>query len=238
MEYTLLGAALVGVIPVYLVLHWEARRAGTTARARELWDITLGAAAAGVLVGRLAAMATAGVNPITHPADILIVRGGVATGPAALAALATAAWLGKRELWFVLDGLAPAALVGLGGWHAGCLVRGTCLGTPSRLPWAAAQNGSVITRHPVEIYAALALFAGAVALELWRVGLRTRPGLSAGMALAVAATVRLATEPLRPSLSGGPVGWYVAGALVGVGEAAWALRRHRHRVAQLRETSQ
>ena len=34
-----------------------------------------------------------GVNPLTHPADIVIIRGGVATGPAALAALATVAIL-------------------------------------------------------------------------------------------------------------------------------------------------
>jgi hypothetical protein len=37
-----------------------------------------------------------------------------------------------------------------------------------------------------------------------------------GAAFALAAGVRLATEPFRLSLTGGPVGWYAAGIGVGV----------------------
>lgn len=225
MEFTLLGAALIGVIPVYAVLRWEAHRSGTGFR--EMWDIALSAAVIGLFVGRLAAMVSAGVNPIAHPADVLIIRGGVATGPAATAALVAVVWMGRRELWPVLDGLAPAALAGLGGWHAGCLVRSACLGTPSNLPWAFAETGSAITRHPVEIYAALALVVAAVLLVLSRDRIGTRPGLTAGAALAIASAVRLATEPMRPALGAGPIGWYWAGLIAGLGLMVWALRHHR-----------
>ena len=216
MEFTLLGAVFVGVIALYGVLYWEARRGDAAGCTHDLWEISLTAAAAGVFAGRLAAMIGDGVNPITNPADILIVRGGVATGPAATAALLMAAWLGRRELWPVLDGLAAGVLAGLGGWHLGCVVRDTCLGTPSDLPWAMTQPGSTVARHPVELYAALALLVGSMVLAWLRSSNRLRPAVAAGAALAWAGTVRIATEPLRPTLGRGPIIWYLAAIAVGV----------------------
>ncbi len=224
MEFTLLGAVFVGVVPLYLVLYWEAKRGNAASCTRNLWDIALSAVVAGVFVGRLAAMVADGVNPLTNPGDILIVRGGVATGPAVVAALATVAWLGRRELWPVFDGLAAASLAGLSGWHAGCLVRGACLGSPSDLPWAYAQSGSTISRHPVELYAAVLLALGAVAIAIWRSRGRPLPGLPAAAALICAATVRLVTEPLRPTLDGGPVWWYILGIALGGAVAVTRLR--------------
>ncbi len=221
MEFTLLGAVFVGIVPLYGVLYWEARRGNAAACTRNLWDVALTAVIAGVVVGRIAAMISDGVNPLAHPGDLLIIRGGVATGPASLAALATVAWIGRTELWAVMDGLAAAALAGLGGWHLGCVVRDACLGTPSDLPWAIAQDGSTITRHPVEVYATLALFAAAASLAIRRMKHRPRPGMAAAFALAMVSLVRLVTEPLRPTLAGGPVGWYIAGLLAGVGLAVW-----------------
>jgi hypothetical protein len=108
--------------------------------------------------------------------------------------------------------MAPAILLALAGWHAGCLWRGACLGTVSDLPWAWSQTGSSVTRHPVEIYAALALALGAYLVS--RLG--WRPWVRAGAALALASGIRLATEPLRPSITGGPIGWYVAGLVLGI----------------------
>ncbi len=227
MEFSLLGAVFVAMVLLYVTLYWEARRGNAVSCSRNLWDLALTAVLVGVFVGRVAAMVDAGVNPITHPGDLIIIRGGVATGPATVAALATAAWIGRKELWPVLDGLAAAALAGLGGWHAGCVVRDACLGTPSDLPWAIAQEGSAVTRHPVEIYAALGLVIAAAAIAVWRMKGRPAPGMPAGLALAAAGLARLATEPLRPTLAGGPVGWYVAGLLVGVGLVAWrGTQRH------------
>ena len=216
MEFSLLGAVFVGVVPLYVVLYWEAKRANAASCTRNLWDIALTAVIVGVFLGRIAAMVGDGVNPLTHPADLIIIRGGVATGPAAVAALAAVAWIGRDELWAVMDGLAAAALAGLGGWHLGCVVRDACLGTPSDLPWAMAQQGSTVTRHPVEIYAALALFAAAGIVGLWRVRSWPRPGVAAAVALTVGSLVRLATEPLRPTLGGGPIVWYILGTLVGL----------------------
>jgi hypothetical protein len=113
--------------------------------------------------------------------------------------------------------MAPSILLALSGWHAGCLWRDACLGTASALPWAWPLQGSPVTRHPVEIYAALALAAAAWAVSRlgWRLWLRF------GTGVAVAAILRQATETLRPSIDGGPTGWYLTGILVGVLIAAF-----------------
>lgn len=227
MEFTLLGSAAIAVACLYGVLWWEAKRGNVLECSRSLWDIALTAVVVGVVAGRIAAMIGDGVNPITHPADLLIVRAGVATGWASLAALATAAWLGRKEVWPVLDGLAAAGLAGLAGWHAGCLTRGACLGSPSDLPWALTQPGSTVSRHPVELYAALALAAAAVALAAWRRRRLPPAGVPAAIALAVAGTIRLVTEPLRPSLGTGPVGWYVAAIVAGVAMLVWRVWKVR-----------
>jgi prolipoprotein diacylglyceryltransferase len=225
MEFTLLGAVFVAMVPLYLVLYWEARRGNAASCSKNLWDVALTAAVVGVFAGRIAAMIGDGVNPIAHPADILIVRGGVATGPATLAALATVIWIGRNELWPVLDGLAAAALAGLGGWHAGCVVRDACLGTASDLPWAIAQDGSAITRHPVELYAALLLAIAAAIVAVWRMRGRPAQGLPLGLALALAGFTRIVTEPMRPTLGGGPTLWYWSGLVLGIAVVAWSWNR-------------
>jgi hypothetical protein len=82
----------------------------------------------------------------------------------------------------------------------------------SDLPWVWALPGSQATRHPVEIYAAIALALGA-----WVVSrLGWRRWARAGVALTVISAVRLLTEPLRPSITGGPVAWYIAGVVIGL----------------------
>ncbi len=223
MEFTLLGAVFFAIVPLYAVLYWEAKRGNAIACTRNLWDLALSAVIAGVFVGRITAMLLDGVNPLTSPADVIIIRGGVSPVAATVAAIGTAAWLGRTELWAVLDGLAAASLAGLGGWHAGCVVRDSCLGTPSDLPWAVAQQGSNVTRHPVEIYAALLLLATAAAIAWMRSNRVGAPGTYGAAALAAASLARLATEPLRPSLDGGPTAWYLGGLIAGT--ILWWLRR-------------
>jgi len=220
MEFTLLAAAAIGIAGVWLMLRWEAARGIAAGCARDLWDVALGAIGAGIVVGRVAAMVVAGVNPVLRPADLIIVRAGVATGWASIGALAVVAWTSRRPPWIVADGLAAASLAGLSGWHAGCVVRSACLGTTTDLPWGFAASPGGLPRHPVEVYAAVLLLAAALALALWKARGRPPLGVPAGLALASAGAVRLVTEPLRPSLGGGPVWWYVAAMAAGTAVAA------------------
>jgi len=220
MEFTLLAAAAIGIAGVWLMLRWEAARGIAAGCARDLWDVALGAIGAGIVVGRVAAMVVAGVNPVLRPADLIIVRAGVATGWASIGALAVVTWTSRRPPWIVADGLAAAALAGLSGWHAGCVVRSACLGTTTDLPWGFAASPGGLPRHPVEVYAAVLLLAAALALALWKARGRPPLGVPAGLALASAGAVRLVTEPLRPSLGGGPVWWYVAAMAAGTAVAA------------------
>jgi prolipoprotein diacylglyceryltransferase len=193
---------------------------------RDLWEVAITAVVIGLAVGRVVAMVRGGVNPFSHPGDLILVRAGVDTAAASIAALVTAGWLTRSDPLEQLDGLAPAAVLGIAGWHAGCLFRDACLGTPSSLPWAWSQPGSSITRHPVELYAALVLAAGA--WVLFRLRLRyPSPGLVAGLGLALVGFARLITEPLRPALFSGPVWWYGAAIAAGLALAAWSIFRTR-----------
>lgn len=217
MEFTLLFAAASA-----LVAMWVANRMARP-DVEKPTDLLIGAAAVGLFAGRIAAMVIDGVNPITNPGDIIIVRAGVDTGFATVGALAALAWATRSDLPRVSDLLAPAAVAGLAGWHAGCVWRDACLGTVSDLPWALAQEGSAVTRHPVEIYAALALVGAAYLLSR----LPFAPWLRTGSALGLAALIRLGTQPFRPSLTGGPVWWYGAGIGAGLLMAFWALASRR-----------
>lgn len=225
MEFTLLWAAATGVGLAAVMASLEKRWGLIPEEIRSLTDLILGAAVTGLITGRLASMVLAGTSPITHPADILIVRSGVDTGFASLGALAFVGLTSRRHLATTLDVLGPAALAGLAGWHAGCLYRGACLGTTSTLPWAFAQEGSTLTRHPVEIYAALLFLTGALALLGALRSRRSAPGVLGALALSGAGLIRLITEPLRPSLGSGPVGWYLVAVTVGLVGAIVMLRR-------------
>ena len=209
MEFTLLWAALTAI-----GFAWLGTRIWPERLPDHATDRMVGAAAAGLLVGRLSAMLLQGTNPLSNPGDILIVRGGVHTGTATAAAIATYLWAAKWKVAY-LDATSPAALMGLGGWHAGCLWRNACLGSGSELPWAWAQEGSLISRHPVELYTAVGLMISAwlVSRLPWRLLTKS------GVALALAGLVRLLTEPMRPSITGGPVGWYIAAIVVGLAAA-------------------
>jgi prolipoprotein diacylglyceryltransferase len=203
-EFTLLWAALTGVAGLWIgVRLWAGDQSDS------LFDNLLLAAGVGLLGGRVTAMLVQGLNPVSNIGDLLIVRGGVSTAAAAIFAVGALFLTTGRQIK-VLDGAAPAVLLGLAGWHLGCLWRSACLGTASSLPWALSEAGSSITRHPVEIYAAVGMLVGAVLVS------RLPEHLRSGAALSLAAGVRLATEPFRLSLTGGPVGWYTAGVGVGV----------------------
>ena len=224
MEFTLLFAAAIGVGVGALALRWEAARGNAADCAADLWDVLIAGLVVGLFVGRLAAMIGAGLNPLTSLGDILIIRGGVATGPATVAGLATVAILARGEIIAVADALAVAGLATLGGWHLGCLARESCLGTTTDIPWAMTEAGSTVGRHPVELYAAALFLLAAAGLALYRKR-RLAPGLAAAISLFVAGAGRLLTEPYRLSLSGGPVWWYGLAIVAGLAGVIVAKRQ-------------
>ena len=209
MEFTLLLSAATGFFGVWVTNR--VRRDRYPAWLTRPTDLLIGVAAVGMLTGRLTAMVATGVNPITHPFDILLVRGGVNTAMAAVGACLALAWTMRDHLAEVFDLLVPASLAGLAGWHGGCVWRGTCLGAVTDLPWGMAVEGSTVTRHPVELYTAAGL-----ALAAFIVGrLPDRPMLATGAGVAAVAGIRLATEPLRLSVVGGQGAVYSVGLALG-----------------------
>jgi prolipoprotein diacylglyceryltransferase len=235
MEFTLLGNAAIAAAAGWVLLRWEARRGNAAGCAGDLWETAMVAAVAGVLGGRLIAMLVDGVAPWLHPADVLLVRAGVSTVGASLTTGAVFLFIARREPVAMADGVAASALAALAGWHGGCITRDACLGTASDLPWTVAQAGSTVTRHPVEIYAAILFVAAAVLLGLWKAYGRPAPGVPASLAVTAAAGIRLLTEPIRPSLSGGPVWFYVLALVLGAASALFLLTR-RQRTKGLRDS--
>jgi prolipoprotein diacylglyceryltransferase len=227
MEFTLLGAAALAGAAVWVMLWWEARHGNADRCSGNLWETALFSAMVGLFMGRLATMLANGTNPFTNPGDIMLVRGGVSTIVAPLATITVFLFISRKEPVAMADGISAAALAGLAGWHAGCLFRDACLGTATELPWAITQAGSSVGRHPVEVYAAALLAIAAVALAAWKAYRRPPAGVPTSMAVAVAAAVRLVTEPMRPSLGGGPVWFYGVALVAGLVAAAWFWRRSR-----------
>ena len=215
MEFRLLVAAVLAVAALVVVLRLEGRLVPRGRGVEGILDTAFTAGLAGLIAGRLAAMIAGGTNPVTRPGDIVIIRGGVDPIVASFVAVATLAIVFRRRFWVASDALAAASLAGLAVWHAGCLVRDACLGTPSDLPWAMARAGSTVTRHPVELYAAVLLAAGALLVLAWR-RWPAAPGSAGATAVSIAAAVRLVTEPMRPVLATGRAGWYLAGVLAGL----------------------
>jgi hypothetical protein len=123
MEFTLLAAAALGAAGAYVMLWWEARHGNADRCAGNIWEAGLVAVVVGLFSGRIAAMIIDGVNPFSHPGDVLLVRGGVSTAIASLAAILTYLWMGRRQPIAMADGISAAALAGLAGWHAGCVFR-------------------------------------------------------------------------------------------------------------------
>ncbi len=218
MEFTLLAAALTAAAALWLGVRHQLQNRQLD-QAEKPYDVLIGAAGIGVFAGRIAQMVLSGTNPIANPIDILLVRAGVDTVVASIAALATIAWVYRKDL-VALDVLAPAVLFGLAGWHAGCLWTGSCLGSATGSELGVRLPGSTIARHPTEIYAAIALAAASYALSKVQ-----RPFIAFGLSLSAAGGIRAATQPIRPSLTGGPIWAYLIATSVGLMVALWARPR-------------
>lgn len=190
MEFTLLWAALTGVGAM-----WATDRLLNAGDRR--FDDLLSAALIGLTVGRLAAMIGGGSYPWQHPGLIGLVRAGVHPGWASLAALG---WLTVRfRTSSVLGSMAVPALVGLGGWEAGCVFRSACGGVT--------VGSSAI---PIGLIAG-AGFIGA-ALIVHRLPTPSKPGA----ALLAAGVVRAGSEPFRSTLTHSIVWWYGVAIVLGL----------------------
>jgi hypothetical protein len=104
-EFTLLWAALTAVAFV-----WAGTRLWPEGLPDHPTDRMIGAAVAGLFIGRLTAMFVQGTNPFTNSGDILIVRGGVHTGAATIGAIITYLWSVKGRIDY-LDSTAGAAIL-------------------------------------------------------------------------------------------------------------------------------
>ncbi len=200
MEFTLLWAALTGIgamLATDRLLNADERR----------FDDLLSGALIGLSVGRLAAMIAGGSYPWQHPGLILLVRAGVHPGWASLAALL---WLAFRFRFspITLGAMAVPALIGLGGWEAGCVFRSACGGV---------TIGS--SALPIGLIAGVAFVGAALLVN------RLPPPTKPGAALLAAGVIRSASEPFRSALTHTVIWWYLVGIIVGLIVAVTA-RRH------------
>jgi phosphatidylglycerol---prolipoprotein diacylglyceryl transferase len=117
-------------------------------------------------------------------------------------AIAVCLWAWRRGYLGLqlLDVAAPALAIGYAVGRIGCQLSGDGdYGTASNLPWAMAYpDGTVPTTqevHPTPVYESLAL--GLVAIVLWRLRDRVRPGMLFALYLVLAGTERLLVEFIR-----------------------------------------
>jgi phosphatidylglycerol:prolipoprotein diacylglycerol transferase len=149
-------------------------------------------------------------------------------------ALGVLLWAWRRGfLGLTLLDVATAPLaIGYAIGRVGCQVSGDGdYGTPSDLPWAMAYpKGTVPTRtevHPTPIYETLAM--GAVALVLWNLRDRYRPGLLFALYLVLSGIERLLVEFIRRNHEvalGLTLPQLISVAMIAAG-AAWLLRARR-----------
>jgi len=103
----------------------------------------------------------------------------------------------KLKLWPVLDALTPALAVFLVAMPLANLASGNAFGSPTSLPWGIDLWGE--TRHPVQVYEALA--AGLILWLLWpaKLDAKAKPGVYFLQFVAASALARLVFEGLRGS---------------------------------------
>jgi phosphatidylglycerol:prolipoprotein diacylglycerol transferase len=117
--------------------------------------------------------------------------GGIAAGLAAAWAVGRLAGV---RLSAVLDGVAPAGLLGLGIGRIGCFLAGCCYGRPTALPWGVIfPDLGPPARHPLQLYSA----AGDLLLVAWLISVSGPPGAVARRACVGFGLLRAALEVLR-----------------------------------------
>ena len=149
---------------------------------RGLIDTTLGAAAVGLIVGRLCALALDDPGSLTKVSSILVIRSGVDFWPGVVAAMVWLSFGARREgtaPWLRLAAIAPAAMIAWGSYEATCLVRDGCPGPPSAI--GLRPEGLTSTVLPVGLIVAATAVVAALLLR------RRRSTATAAPAIALAA---------------------------------------------------
>jgi phosphatidylglycerol:prolipoprotein diacylglycerol transferase len=159
----------------------------------------------------------------------LVWLGGVVGG--AIAVLVWARWRGFLGL-ALLDYCSPLLALGYAVGRIGCQVSGDGdYGTASNLPWAMAYpHGTKPIRtevQPTPIYESLAM--GLIALALWRLRDRVRPGILFALWLVLSGAERVLVEIIRRNdavVAGLTLPQLLSLAMVAAG-AAWLFRTRR-----------
>lgn len=142
-----------------------------------------------------------------HPIHILMVwMGGLSFYGGLIAGLGALILFARRRgiPWPVaLDVAAPAAALGQGIGHLGCLIGGDSFGIPTDVPWAVIyQNPNAmaplgVALHPTQAYEALALAGLFAVLWLLRLRFTSAPGSLAAVYLGGLAIIRFLLFFLR-----------------------------------------
>lgn len=143
----------------------------------------------GLAVGRLVTLALDDPNSIGSVSDMLVIRSGVEFWSGVAAATGVVAWQSRRTEHAAMERLAalsPLALAGYAAFEATCVFRDGCLGPVAVV--GLRPPGLQATMLPVGWLMAAAALVGAVFVHRWRD--RTRPVVSIGTAVVIAAGVR------------------------------------------------
>ncbi len=197
----------------------------------EFLDAAIGPASAGLVVGRLTALALDDPGSIGSLSDMLIIRSGVEFWPGVVAAAAALSWGAHRAavppLGRVAE-LAPLAMVGYASYESGCVFRDGCFGPQS--PIGLRPPGLTATMLPVGWLMALAIVVGAVVVR--RLSTRgRRPALAVLTAVLSVALVRAVGSIWLPHIGDGVTRQHAssvgvaATATVGLIALSVALRR-------------
>lgn len=165
---------------------------------KELLDLAAGPVIAGLVVGRLVAMAIDDPSGMSRPGDLLIIRGGMEFWPglAAGAAWATVAARRADVAWLErLADLAPYGLVAVGVYEATCLIRDGCFGPAVRA--GLRPPGTAAPQLPVGVLVGAVLFAFAIACR--RVG-TSRASLAILVAIGGLSATRAASGFVLPAV--------------------------------------
>lgn len=165
-DYGLLISVLAALAVAGAVckVRWQLR---TTNRGTGFVDAVLGAAAVGLVVGRLTTVAIDDPGAVRDVADLLVLGAGVEFWPGVLGAWIAVAWSARRDGVDALEriaDLAPLAMLAYGTYELGCLVRGGCYGPRSAIGLRPA--GFMAAMVPVGAILGLVVAAASVAVHV------------------------------------------------------------------------